>query len=85
MTVRNFNILSIRSWIKIRGVNMNKRVTQAVILAGGLGTRLKPFTNTNPKPMYPINNVPFIDYLVRQRRISEWKRCYSFLGYLHEK
>lgn len=47
---------------------MNKRVTQAVILAGGLGTRLKPFTNTNPKPMYPINNVPFIDYLVRQMK-----------------
>ena len=27
---------------------MNKRVTQVVILAGGLGTRLKPFTNTAP-------------------------------------
>ena len=45
---------------------MNKRVTQVVILAGGLGTRLKPFTNTAPKPMYPINNIPFIDYLIRQ-------------------
>ena len=50
---------------------MNKRVTQAVILAGGLGTRLKPFTNTAPKPMYPINNIPFIIYLRKLWTILE--------------
>lgn len=64
---------------------MNKRVTQAVILAGGLGTRLKPFTNTKPKPMYPINNVPFIDYLIRQMKDFGMEEVLLLLGYLPEK
>lgn len=43
---------------------------QAVILAGGLGTRLKPYTNDNPKPMIPINGKPFLQYLIEQ--IASW-------------
>lgn len=46
--------------------NQNKKINQAVILAGGIGTRLKPYTDTMPKPLYPINNIPFIDYLIHQ-------------------
>lgn len=64
---------------------MNKRVTQAVILAGGLGTRLKPFTNTAPKPMYLINNVPFIDYLIRQMKNFGMEEVLLLLGYLPKK
>ena len=64
---------------------MNKRVTQVVILAGGLGTRLKPFTNTAPKPMYPINNIPFIDYLIRQMKNFGMEEVLLLLGYLPEK
>ena len=41
-------------------------VKQAVILAGGRGERLKPFTDEHPKPMYPVQGVPFIDRLVSQ-------------------
>jgi len=37
---------------------------QAVILAGGFGTRLAPLTYTRPKPMLPILNKPMIHYLV---------------------
>ena len=64
---------------------MNKRVTQVVILAGGLGTRLKPFTNTAPKPMYPINNIPFIDYLIRQMKSFGMEEALLLLGYLPKK
>ena len=42
------------------------RIRQAVILAGGLGTRLAPFTKNNPKPMYPFEGKPFLEYLVMQ-------------------
>jgi mannose-1-phosphate guanylyltransferase len=35
---------------------------QAVILAGGQGTRLRPLTETRPKPIVPVLNRPFLDY-----------------------
>ncbi len=37
---------------------------QAVILVGGEGTRLRPLTVGTPKPMLPLVNVPFIEYIV---------------------
>ena len=64
---------------------MKKQVEQAVILAGGMGTRLKPFTNNNPKPMYPINGVPFIEHLVLQVKKIGIKNIVILLGYLPQK
>ena len=38
---------------------------KAIILAGGKGTRGKPYTDYFPKAMTPINGRPLIDYIVR--------------------
>ncbi len=38
---------------------------KAVILAGGEGTRLRPLTSNQPKPMLPIANAPMMEHIVR--------------------
>jgi mannose-1-phosphate guanylyltransferase len=39
---------------------------QAVILAGGLGTRLRPYTFFAPKPMLPLGDKPLMEHLIAQ-------------------
>jgi len=39
---------------------------KAVILAGGKGTRLKPYTVTIPKPLVPIGDYPILEIVIRQ-------------------
>ncbi len=39
---------------------------KAVILAGGKGTRLKPYTVVFPKPLVPINNKPILEIVIEQ-------------------
>lgn len=39
---------------------------QAVILAGGLGTRLRPYTAALPKPLVPVGDHPIIEIVLRQ-------------------
>ena len=60
------------------------RPTQAVILAGGLGTRLRPLTNTRPKPMIEIHGKPFLAYQIEQLRDQGFERILLLLGYLPE-
>jgi mannose-1-phosphate guanylyltransferase len=55
---------------------------KAIILAGGLGTRLLPYTKTLPKPMLPLNNKPILEYLiewVKRNGITEIVLCVSYL------
>ena len=40
-----------------------KDTPPVVIMAGGKGTRLKPFTQVLPKPLVPINDKPFIQHI----------------------
>ena len=41
---------------------------RAVILAGGEGTRLRPYTTVLPKPLMPIGDRPVLDIVIRQLR-----------------
>ena len=59
-------------------------LTQAVIFAGGKGNRLKPLTNTIPKPMAPVNGLPFLDYLIYSIVRSGIKDILILVGYKSE-
>ncbi len=58
---------------------------QVVILAGGLGTRLRPLTLTVPKPMMPIKGRPFLEYQLAWVRRFEFSRVLLLTGYLGEQ
>lgn len=66
------------------GFKMEK-ITQAVILAGGQGKRLKPFTNNNPKPMVPVNGKPFLVHLIELLKQNGIKEVVILIGYLGDK
>jgi mannose-1-phosphate guanylyltransferase len=56
---------------------------QAVILAGGLGTRLWPLTQTLPKPMVHVAGVPYLEHqlrLLRRQAISDVVLLTGYLG-----
>jgi N-acetyl-alpha-D-muramate 1-phosphate uridylyltransferase len=56
---------------------------QVVILAGGLGTRLRPLTETVPKALTPVRGRPFIDYqleLLRKNGVTDFVLCVGHLG-----
>jgi len=54
----------------------------AVILAGGKGTRLKPFTMTIPKPLLPLGDIPIIEVVVRQLATSGVTDVHLTLGHM---
>ncbi len=57
---------------------------EAIILAGGLGTRLRSVLPELPKPMAPIHGRPFLDYLIGYLARQGIERVVLSTGYRHE-
>jgi NDP-sugar pyrophosphorylase family protein len=54
-----------------------------VILAGGLGTRLRPITESVPKPMVPVAGIPYLEHQLRllaRQSITDIVLCTGYLG-----
>lgn len=58
---------------------------QAVILAGGLGTRLWPLTKTVPKPMVPVAGVPYLEHQLRLLAQQDIRDVVLLTGFLSEQ
>lgn len=57
----------------------------AIILAGGLGTRLRPLTDTTPKPLLPIQGKPILQIHIENLKKHEIKNIILSVGYKSEK
>jgi len=57
---------------------------QAIILAGGKGRRLMPYTTVLPKPLMPIGDYPILEVILRQLKHYGFDRVTISTGYLHE-
>jgi NDP-sugar pyrophosphorylase family protein len=54
---------------------------KAVVLAGGQGTRLRPYTYTVPKPLLPLGDRPLVDYIIGQLARCSVTEVILALGY----
>lgn len=64
--------------------NSHPKPREAVILAGGLGTRLRSLKSDLPKPMMPVCGRPFIGYLLQILAAAGIERTVLALGYRAE-
>jgi NDP-mannose synthase len=57
---------------------------KAIILAGGRGTRLAPYTTILPKPLMPVGDKPILDIVIHQLRYYGFTDITLAVGYLSE-
>lgn len=57
---------------------------EAIVLAGGLGTRLRSVVTDLPKPMAPIGDKPFLEYILKYLEKNAVKRVVLSVGYKWE-
>lgn len=57
----------------------------AVVMAGGLGTRLHPLTRETPKPMLPVGDKPLLEHIVEQLNKSNIQKITISTNYLADK
>ncbi len=59
-------------------------INEAIILAGGLGTRLQPVISDKPKCMASVGGNPFLYYLISFLRANGIEKFIFSVGYMHE-
>lgn len=57
---------------------------RAVVLAGGLGTRLRPYTTILPKPLVPVGDRPILEHILRRLHASGTRVVDLCIGHLGE-
>ena len=61
---------------------MSNQIKQAIILCAGLGTRLRPITDTIPKPMLPLLGKPMLEWNIEEFKKHGVKEFFINLHYL---
>ena len=60
---------------------MSSKSKLAIILCGGLGTRLRPYTKVLPKPLMPINGKPILEIVINNLKKNNFKNIILSIGY----
>ena len=56
-------------------------IKKAIIIAGGLGIRLRPLTNTTPKPLLPIQGKPILQHVIENLKNQDISNIIISIGY----
>ncbi|MCX6775312.1 MAG: nucleotidyltransferase family protein, partial [Candidatus Micrarchaeota archaeon] len=58
---------------------------KAIVLCGGKGTRLRPYTYSIPKPMLPLGKKPILEFAISNLKRHGFREIYLTVGYLKEQ
>lgn len=60
-------------------------MANAILMASGLGSRMRPLTNTTPKPLIKVNNTPMIETVINALEMAGVEHIFVVVGYLGEQ
>ena len=81
----NRHVIGLHLWDEI--VEVSERRNPVVIMAGGLGTRLHPHTETCPKPLLPVAGKPILEHIIERAKDEGFRHfilAIRYLGHLIE-
>lgn len=69
----------------VREANKTELPNAVVIMAGGLGVRLRPMTYKTPKPMLPVAGKPMVQHIIEKLRLEGFSDVILSIGYLGQQ
>ncbi len=76
----NYRVVGLHLWDEISAPAEHPNLM--VIMAGGLGTRLRPHTETCPKPMLPVAGKPMLEHIIERAKAEGFVRFVLSIQYL---
>jgi dTDP-glucose pyrophosphorylase len=75
-------VLNLHTWDELSVTN--ERINKIVIMAGGKGSRLMPYTDKCPKPMLKVSGKPMLQHIIENARNEGFKEFFLSVNYLSD-